>query len=195
MKKKKFNKNVFFPTLHKITGFCLTGDRCGPCCHGNPSISKVAVRLWSPTACTSSAIRPAGYHRNDGGVTNEAAVCFSEASWGLNTQTATQTLLPAPDALWVPGGQFSSSVSVWARHRHTSTLAYTLTSTWHDSPRWVTTQFAEGEFYWWPGNPAVSLFTIWQPNITFTFNWAEETPDHDCVLFVSKHPSFEVNCL
>lgn len=53
---------------------------------------------------------------------SKAAVCYTEASRGVNTQTATQTFLPSPDALWVPGGQFSSSASVGAWHQHTHTL-------------------------------------------------------------------------
>lgn len=52
---------------------------------------------------------------------SKAAVCYTEASRGVNTQTATQTFLPSPDALWVPGGQFSSSASVGAWHQHTHT--------------------------------------------------------------------------
>lgn len=117
---------------------------------------------------------------------NEAAVCYTEASWGLNRQTATHTLLPAPDALWVPGGQFTSNASVWARHQHTlnvHALIYTRAHlTW---------------FTMLSYNPIcrerVSLMT-WQPDSFFIYYLATKTShllsaDHNYV-FISKHLSF-----
>lgn len=100
----------------------------------------------------------------------------------LNIQTATQMLLPGPDALWVPGGQFSSRGSVWA-DTHTNThvhltwctvLSYNpicrvrvLLMTWQPG----------GFLYLLSGNPGSHLLS----------GLAEETLDHDS-LCQENHP-------